>query len=189
MTGPSPFRTSAPCHLPSALGMLLAALLVACAPQDRQANEAAAPAAAPATPPPAWVEVPLAENAFREHASGYREDTLSVTIDPGPGLEVNLGMKSGAAVVYSWNVMSPTGAAITSEFHGHTERQPGQSGTLMFYRKAAGSSESGSLVAPFDGVHAWYFRNDTTAPIVIRMTISGFYELLSKDAAIVRVSP
>ena len=89
---------------PLCLTLLL--VMTACAP-ERSTEEAPKLVT---TPPPAsnWIEVPLAENAFREHAGGYREDTLSVTIAPGPGLEVNLGMKSGAAMVYSWNIMSPS---------------------------------------------------------------------------------
>jgi hypothetical protein len=47
----------------------------------------------------------------------------------------------------------------------------------MFYRKATGDREHGSLVAPFDGIHGWYYRNDTDMPIVVRLTVSGFYEL------------
>ena len=48
----------------------------------------------------------------------------------------------------------------------------------MFYRKATGASENGSLVAPFDGTHGWYFKNDTARPVVVRLTIAGFYELI-----------
>ena len=57
----------------------------------------------------------------------------------------------------------------------------------MFYRKANGSSEAGGLVAPFDGVHAWYFRNDSNSPVVIRLSVSGFYELQSTGSAVVSV--
>lgn len=138
-------------------------------------------------PAPQWVEAPLAEHAFHEQSSAYRHDTLDITMAPGDDLEVDLGMKRGAAIVYSWRVTSPSNGRVVSEFHGHTEREPGKPGTLMFYRKADGSSESGSLVAPFDGVHAWYFRNDSTTPVVVRLVVSGFYELRSKSSAIVAV--
>ena len=36
----------------------------------------------------------------------------------------------------------------------------------------------GTLVAPFTGIHGWYLRNDTEAPIVVRLKVAGFYELL-----------
>jgi hypothetical protein len=51
-------------------------------------------------------------------------------------------------------------------------------GDLMFYRKADGGSERGSLVAPFSGIHGWYLVNGTDEPIVVRLEVAGFYELL-----------
>lgn len=151
------------------------------------AGASAGDQAAQAPPPPQWVEVPLAEHAFHEQSGTYRQDTLDVTVAAGAGLEMDLGMTRGAAIVYSWRVSSPADARVVSEFHGHTVQVPGKPGTLMFYRKANGSSESGALVAPFDGVHAWYFRNESTTPIVIRLVVSGFYDLQSRSDAIISV--
>jgi hypothetical protein len=128
--------------------------------------------------PQDWIEVPLADHVFRDMPAGYRQDTLDVEVPPGPGLEVKLAMREGDALVYTWvaeGLDDPS--QLLSEFHGHTEREPGEPGTLMFYRKATGDREHGSLVAPFDGIHGWYYRNDTDMPIVVRLSVSGFYEL------------
>lgn len=125
-----------------------------------------------------WNEVPLADHVFRDMPPGYRQDTLDVEVPPGPGLEVKLAMDEGAAMVYTWvaeGLDDPS--LLVSEFHGHTEREPGEPGTLMFYRKATGDREHGSLVAPFDGIHGWYYRNDSDVPVVVRITVAGFYEL------------
>ncbi len=153
-------RTAVPC--------LLLVTLAACS---------GSPASAPQTSED-WIEVPLAQNVYRELPDGYRQDTLDVPVPPGPGLEVKLAMKEGASLVYTWHVIDMDEPhLLTSEFHGHTERQPGEPGTVMFYRKATGGSESGALVAPFDGIHGWYLRNDSDSPIVVRLTVAGFYEL------------
>jgi hypothetical protein len=137
------------------------------------------PAPAPQTSED-WIEVPLADNVYRELPAGYRQDTLDVHVPPGPGLEVKLAMKEGAALVYTWHVTDMDEPhLLTSEFHGHTERQPGEPGTVMFYRKGTGGTESGSLIAPFDGIHGWYLRNDSDATVVVRLTVAGFYELTS----------
>jgi hypothetical protein len=50
----------------------------------------------------------------------------------------------------------------------------------MFYRKASGGTESGSLVAPFDGIHGWYLKNDANNAIVVRLDVAGFYDLLEQ---------
>jgi hypothetical protein len=34
------------------------------------------------------------------------------------------------------------------------------------------------LTAPFTGIHGWYLRNDADEPIVVRLKVAGFYELV-----------
>ena len=38
------------------------------------------------------------------------------------------------------------------------------------------TSANGAFVAPFDGIHGWYWLNLTAKPIKITLKISGFYE-------------
>ena len=128
--------------------------------------------------PPAWNEVPLQSGIYRQHLTTHRTDTVEIPVRPGGGeIEYMVNMKQSETIVYSWRALEISDAArLVSEFHGHTNRSPGATGTLMFYRKATGANDNGSLVAPYDGTHGWYFKNDTARPVVIRLTISGFYE-------------
>jgi hypothetical protein len=125
-----------------------------------------------------WIEVPLTANTFREHPTSYRQDVLDIHVEPGRGLEIKLVMREGDAVVYSWQATGLDRAdQLISEFHGHTDEVPGEKGTVMFYKKATVLSDQGSLVAPFDGIHGWYLRNDAYSPVVVQLTLAGFYEL------------
>lgn len=139
-----------------------------------------APASATTNQAPPWNEVPLQPGVYREHRAMYRTDSVDVPVAPNGGeIEYMVNMKQGDAFVYSWRVLEIADPKqLTSEFHGHTDRAPGTTGTLVFYRKATGASESGSLIAPFDGIHGWYLKNDTARPVVIRLTIAGFHELI-----------
>ena len=136
-------------------------------------------AAAPAKPP-AWNEVPLQPGVYRQQQATHKTETVDIPVRAGGGeIEYMVSMKQSDTIVYSWRALEISDAAgLTSEFHGHTDRAPGTTGTLMFYRKAKGASENGSLVAPYDGTHGWYFKNDTTRPVVIRLTIAGFYDVV-----------
>ena len=78
--------------------------------------------------------------------------------------------KAGDVLVYS--LEAPADANLWHEFHGHTPQ------TVTFYKKADGAAHHGSLTAPFDGIHGWYYENRTRAPVVVRMRLSGFYELV-----------
>jgi hypothetical protein len=128
-----------------------------------------------------WNELPLADGVFREHVAEYRTDVIDIPLAGGGELEYKLGMTEGDSLVYRWDAVDLADPAkLYAEFHGHTERVGEAPGDLMFYRKAAGDTERGALVAPFTGIHGWYLRNDTDAPIVVRLQVAGFYELLSQ---------
>lgn len=137
--------------------------------------------------PPQWVEIPSPEGSFRDGAGAYVTDVLDITVAGGQGLEIDLGMKRGAAIVFSWRTLQPTGARVFTEFHGHTNREAGAPGVLVFYKKSETAGEAGALVAPFDGTHAWYFRNTGAVPVRLRLELAGFYQLLSKGSHIVHV--
>ena len=125
-----------------------------------------------------WVEAPLTDGIFREHAGEFRTDTIDIPLGPHGELEYKLAIDAGEAIVYEWNVDGIEDASLLySEFHGHTEPVDNV-GDLMFYRKAEGGSERGSLTAPFSGIHGWYFVNGSDAPIVVRLEVAGFYELV-----------
>ena len=65
------------------------------------------------------------------------------------------------------------------EFHGHTEQVDG-AGDLMFYAKTGGSPQSGTFTAPWDGIHGWYLKNDSTKDVVVKLELAGFYALQAK---------
>jgi hypothetical protein len=126
-----------------------------------------------------WNELPLADGVFREHETDYRADVIDIPLAAGGELEYKLGIKEGDSIVYRWDAVDLADPAeLYAEFHGHTERVGGAPGDLMFYRKAAGGTERGALVAPFTGIHGWYLRNDSGEPLVVRLRVAGFYEIL-----------
>jgi hypothetical protein len=127
-----------------------------------------------------WNELPLPDGVFREYAADYRTDVIDIPLDAGGELEYKLGLNKGDSIVYQWDAVDLKDAeALYAEFHGHTE-PVNNVGDLMYYRKASGDSERGTLVAPFTGIHGWYLRNDGADPIVVRLKVAGFYELLEQ---------
>ena len=129
-----------------------------------------------------WNEVPAptGDRAIaRSFPTAFRTDTIDIPIRGNDGdLEYKVGMKAGDTVVYSWEVMQTIMAEeLSSEFHGHTEPVQG-AGTLMYYRKATGTSDHGTLTAPFEGIHGWYLQNQSERPVVIRLRMAGFYTLI-----------
>ncbi len=101
----------------------------------------------PAIAQPEWKEVPLKDGTYRQYQATHRTDTVDIPVRPNGGeIEYMVKMKQGDSMVYSWravDIAAPN--RLTSEFHGHTDRAPGTTGTLIFYRKGAGGTENGSL--------------------------------------------
>jgi hypothetical protein len=137
--------------------------------------------------PTKWNEVPAPtgkEVLSHLYKEGYRTDVIDVPIKGNDGdLEYKIHMKAGATVVYSWEVLNiKDPEEFYTEFHGHTEQPAGQPGDLMFYDKSTGSKASGSLIAPWTGIHGWYWQNQGVAPVVVRLRVSGFYEIVPGQA-------
>ena len=129
-----------------------------------------------------WNEVPAPtgkEAIARSYPTAFRTDTIDIPIRGNDGdLEYKIAMKAGDSVVYSWEVMQTImPEELYSEFHGHTE-PVGGTGTLMFYRKATGTRDNGTLTAPFEGIHGWYLQNQSERPVVIRLRLAGFYTII-----------
>jgi hypothetical protein len=126
-----------------------------------------APAAAPAA---ADSPAPSLQTAWFFPAA-YKTDTIRIPIGGDREVEYKIKMKAGQALVYSWQSDSGN---VYYDFHGEPLNNPKESKT---YKKDEElTSANGAFVAPFDGIHGWYWLNLTAKPIKITLKISGFYE-------------
>ena len=130
-----------------------------------------------------WTELEMPEGGVdiaRFYDQPFRTDTIDIPLAAEDGdLEYKLQMRQGDSIVYSWRVLEIDNPEwFWSEFHGHTEPTPGEVGEVMFYRRETGSTDNGSFVAPFEGIHGWYLQNQTEYPVVVRLDVAGFYEVI-----------
>ncbi len=128
-----------------------------------------------------WNEVPAPtgrEAVSRTYSLPFRTDVIDVPVGGRAWLEYKIDMKAGSTVVYSWEVRSIADPqTFNTEFHGHTEPVGGK-GDLMFYEKGTGAKASGSLIAPWDGIHGWFWDNKNDATVIVRLRMAGFYQLV-----------
>ena len=121
----------------------------------------------------------------REYAAPFRSDVVEIPLGgfldgvEKSELEYKVKMAKDATLIYAWEVV---GAADARDFHfdqhGHTTPQPGQPMTVATYKQAFGLKQQGALTAPFDGIQGWQFSNSAETPVVVRLRLSGFYELI-----------
>jgi hypothetical protein len=117
--------------------------------------------------------------AFRSHAIDIPLRSPD-TGRRGSDIEYKVLMKAGDALVYSWAVSGLTDPEeFYFDFHGEAPAGPGRAEPLVVgYGNGTGASSHGMLVAPIDGVHGWYLQNQSGAPVVVRLRLSGFYEIV-----------
>ena len=136
--------------------------------------------------PVEWIDVPLADNVYFEDRPVYQADRVEIPVPANSDLEYMLDMKQGHSVSYQWrstDISNPE--LLLAEFHGHTVRDSEEPGNVMFFKQGRGDTSDGYLVAPFDGVHGWYFSNETDSDISITLSLSGFYTIPDPELALV----
>ncbi len=124
-------------------------------------------------------------SARREQAV-FRTDTFEIPLaadgDEGRrnALEFKVVLPKGATLVYSWQAEGlEVPEDLIFDFHGHTVAAQAKGAvSVADYERGGGAGANGSLVAPIDGIHGWYFRNRSAQPIKVRLKLSGFYLLV-----------
>ncbi|WP_231499610.1 hypothetical protein [Methylomonas sp. 11b] len=116
---------------------------------------------------------PAAVSAAQPAAAAQWQDTVKIVVPAGEGLEYKFHLAKGAALEYSW---STNGTALYFDFHG--EPQGDKTGYFKSYKETTDSQSSGSLSAPFEGSHGWYWENKSSAPVTVVLNTKGAYRIL-----------
>ncbi len=138
------------------------------------ANDNLQPTAAsdPMTP------IPLPNPAISQIESAPpKTETLRIELDFDGRTEVKAVMGKAKAIIYSWKV---EGGDVYVDFHGH---DPARGKDFWVRYDEAGQEQgitgrNGSLVAPFDGEHGWYWLNTSDGPVTVELTVTGYFDRL-----------
>ena len=115
-------------------------------------------------------ETPKNPKANTSHEKAWRSETIKIPMGPDGELEYKFKMKPGDTLVYSWSVDR---GMVYYDFHGQPE-DPKKSQSYKEVQEA--TTSHGAFVAPFDGIHGWYFLNLTGQPLTVTLNVAGFYE-------------
>jgi len=102
----------------------------------------------------------------------FVRDTENFIIQPGQGMEYKYRLQKGQALLYTWKATAP----VNFEFHAEPDGAP--RGYAQTYEKRDATLESsGTLTAPFPGIHGWYWENKTASAVTVTLQTAGFYNL------------
>lgn len=102
----------------------------------------------------------------------FHEETVDFKVAPHQGMEYKYRLDKGESLLYSWKA---TGA-VNYELHAEPDGAP--RGYAQSYEKGqAASQASGTLTAPFSGIHGWFWENTSDQEVTVTLTAAGFYNL------------
>ena len=102
----------------------------------------------------------------------FKFDVFEIALAPYEYVEYKYQLQKGATMLYSW---SATGGLL-HDFHGERAVDEADGGPAEeSFDKQNRREASGSLTAPFSGIHGWYWENPGAETITIRLTSAGYY--------------
>ncbi|WP_273457453.1 hypothetical protein [Nevskia ramosa] len=117
--------------------------------------------------------VPSPSDAVVKRATPFHSEEMSLTLVANQGAEIKAAMKVGERFEFSWR---SEGGPVSFDMHGE---KPNDGDNFSSYWKDRDQSEAhGSFVAPFDGVHGWYWKNRGSEPVTVTVKVSGYFDKL-----------
>ncbi len=106
----------------------------------------------------------------------YRIDSYEFRVRPGEWVEYTYRIQEGGTMVYSWTATGPL------EYNLHSAPDGAPPGYAESFDAQENDVAHGSYVAPFTGVHGWYWENAGADDVTITLHTAGFY----RDAHVAR---
>lgn len=113
--------------------------------------------------------------SLRAASVQVKRDSMTITLAPLARTEVKLVMKKDQKAQFSWK---SDDAEVTYNLHGEGPAAPG--GKAHTYKRGESKAETGEIVALFDGIHGWSWRNTSEKPVKITVTAWGQFSELKK---------
>jgi hypothetical protein len=108
--------------------------------------------------------------AVSPEQDGFKSDRIQVELAPFESMEYKYRIEQGSGVVFSWTA---TGEVI---FDFHAEPDGAEPGYAESFEQGRGLVSHGTYIAPFPGIHGWFWENRGAAPVVVELVTSGFFD-------------
>jgi len=125
--------------------------------------------AAPVPPPSGDALAPVQEGTIGLYPRDYKVDSRAFELGPYEYIEYKYHLVKDATMLFSWSANGD----VVQEFHGDPDGAP--SSASKSYDKRPRRQSTGSFVAPFSGIHGWYWENPGGETVTVRLTTAGFY--------------
>lgn len=112
-----------------------------------------------------------ADNPAPKEQLAIRTDEVSVLVPAGKGLEYKVNMLKYGTLEYDWKTDK---GEVYLDMHGEVK---GNHNFFESYLITYSNNMTGTLIAPFEGPHGWYFKNNGNQDITVKIHLKGQYLL------------
>lgn len=102
--------------------------------------------------------------------TAYRVDRVEFELTPFESVEYKYDLAKDQALVFSWQA---TGDVVSDL---HSEPAIGPPGYAESFDQTRGTNASGTYIAPFTGLHGWFWENRGEANATVRLETAGYYD-------------
>lgn len=136
-------------------------------------TEIASPRVTPVEPPSTadGALIPTQNGPLGIYPAAFKVDVFEVTLAPYEYVEYKYRLEKDATMLYSWSAT----AVVKHDFHGERSAGAGDTAAEQSFDQDDRREASGSLTAPFAGIHGWYWENPGADTITIKLTSAGYY--------------
>lgn len=100
--------------------------------------------------------------------TAFAAETRVFELAPFESVEIKYDLVDGDGLVYAWR------ADAEVVFDLHAEPAGAEPGTAESFAQGRGLADAGTYVAPYDGIHGWFWENRNAAPVTVTLRSAGF---------------
>ena len=105
----------------------------------------------------------------------FHQDSVSFQLLPFEFVEYKYALSKGSSMLYRWTATKSRGgesSAVSFDFHGESHEVEGYEES---YSEGEGGHEGGTFIAPFEGIHGWFWANHGAEAVTVTLSTTGFY--------------
>ena len=97
-------------------------------------------------------------------------DEIVFTLEPFESIEYKYRLSVGQSMIFSWEA----DGEVVFDFHSEEEGTDPEEAVSFEIGKA--EERHGTYVAPFKGIHGWFWENRGPSVVDVRLVTTGFYD-------------
>ncbi len=117
----------------------------------------------------------VSAETVRKEDGAFHEDKVSFQLQPFEFVEYKYQLNKGDSMLYSWTTTGTRSGdhrSVSFDFHGESHEVDGY---VESYSLGEGDREAGTFLAPFKGIHGWFWANHGAETVTVMLKTTGFY--------------